>query len=91
MRRGPKGAAIETQREETVKKTWNFDKEFILDRLGLPPDAQLYVAFSEGEVDANGDGQGRMKVTITDSSAHLRLTAVATEVRKPGQKIAGNA
>ena len=74
MRRGPKGATVERKQDITETTTWSFGKEFILARLGLPPDTKLFVRVPGGADWSN------MDLVIGDD---VPLTAVATEVRKP--------
>lgn len=69
MKRGPKGASIETQLEVTATRTWRFTREELVKRLGLPEDARLYMAVPGSmDLDVGRDGP---------------LVAVAVETRAP--------
>ena len=77
MRRGPKGAAIETQLEVTATRTWRFTREELVKRLGLPDDARLFMRVPGGADWSNTD------LVVGDDGP---LTAVAVETRKPAVK-----
>lgn len=77
MRRGPKGASIETQLEVTATRTWKFPLSVLIARLGLPDDARLQFATMKD------DDAGARVVSVTEE---FPLVAVATETRKPAVK-----
>ena len=81
MRRGPKGAAIETQLEVTATRTWRFGPDVIRKRLGLPEDARLFVVIPGWESSA-----GKVELAEATIGDDTPLTAVATETRKPAVK-----
>ncbi len=85
MRRGPSGVEVETELELSAKRKWGFSREYLIKRLGLPDDAVLTIV---GEPIGLDDNEVGVKVEL---SGDARLKATASEVRKPGPKIAGNA
>jgi hypothetical protein len=74
MKRGPKGAEIETQLEVTATRTWKFTREELVKRLGLPADAKLYMHIP---------GTDSMYVDVSPGDP---LIAAATETRRPKAK-----
>lgn len=79
MRRGPKGAAIETQLEVTATRTWKFTREELVKRLGLPEDASVFMRVPGGGDWSNTD------LTVGDGADCLM--ARATETRSPKAKV----
>lgn len=73
MRRGPKGATIERETTTVAKTTWQFTREDLVKRLGLPDDAKIYMRVPGGADYSN------MDLFVGE----VPLVAEATEVRRP--------